>query len=245
MPQTGARSLEFNQYPPQPAAPYNAQYGAPYNPQYHHEYNQQYQQYAPQYGQQHAQQYGAPPPVGVPATGLNRDYYAPPQPNHSHTAAAAAGGVAGGLALGGGAVLAYDALNDLPTGHPSHPSTIVNRDVDVTVINERPGYAAGPGWEQPYYQGGDVEIIETRQVDAFGNYTDTETTETVEAERDAFGNIIEYETGAFFYDRFLVLLLESLSLSSSVFQEYTELCYLLSIFNYIAPRNCLIHRIKG
>lgn len=124
--------------------------------------------------------------------GLNRDYYQPAQSTHSHAAAAGVTGVAAGLALGGGAALAYDAATGYPTGHPS---TIINRDIDVntTIYNERPGYVVQPGFEapQPYYQGGEVEIIETREVDSYGNVIEYETTE---AEYDSFGNLIEYTT---------------------------------------------------
>ena len=129
--------------------------------------------------------------MGAPVTGLNRDYYQPSQPSHSHAAAGVAG-AAGGLALAGGAALAYDVVTEYPIAHPSHPSTVINRDVDITVINERPGYAAGPGWEQPYYQGGEVDVVETRQVDTFGQF-EYEDVETVEIERDVNGNVIEYQ----------------------------------------------------
>ena len=129
--------------------------------------------------------------------GLNRDYYEPTKPTHSHAAVAGVAGAAGGLALGSGGVLAYDAVTNSPTGH-SH--TTINRDIDVktTIYNERPGYVARPGWA-PSYEGGEVEVIETREIDAFGNYKDYQVEEVeyrqeeVEAKYDSVGNLITYE----------------------------------------------------
>ena len=139
-------------------------------------------------------------------TGLNRDYYEPAKPAHSHAAAAGVAGAAGGLAVGAGAVLAYDALTDSPTGHhhsatphTTIPHSTINRDIDIntTVYNERPGYVAGPDWA-PSYHGGGVDVIETREVDVV-NYQNVDEVEYVEetdviVERDAFGNVVEYET---------------------------------------------------
>ena len=123
--------------------------------------------------------------------GLNRDYYEPAKPAHSHTAVAAVAGATGGLALGTGGVLAYDAVTNSSTGH-TH--TTINRDIDIntTTYNERPGYVAGPGWA-PTYPGGEVEVIHTREVDVHGNFVEYENVETVQAEYDVHGNLIEYE----------------------------------------------------
>ncbi len=102
--------------------------------------------------------------------------------------------------MGGGAVLAYDAVTGSPTGH-SH--TIVNRDIEVyerpeyvventTVYTERPDYVVESEWQvsQPYYQGGaEVEVIETRDVNSYGNFIDN--SETIEYVEEGGGEYYE------------------------------------------------------